>query len=128
MKKIYGQKKQFASVLLIARSDFINKHPELVSNWIDSHTKTVQWINENPNESKIIFNKFLENTLGKPLPTEIVSDAFSNLQITTDPIVNSIFIFAERADSLGYLGRDGYSLNGIFYDAQLNANIVELDS
>ena len=30
--------------------------------------------------------------------------------------------FAERADSLGYLGRTGYNLDGIFYQPDLNLN------
>jgi len=28
-------------------------------------------------------------------------------------------MFAERADSLGYLGRNGYDLDGIFFDVNL---------
>jgi len=120
--------KQFASVLLIVRSEFLNEHPEIITNWINSHKKTIEWVNDNPNESQIIFNQFLKKTFGKPLPDQIVSEAFSNLEITSDPIAESIHIFASRADSLGYLGRDGYSLQGIFYDSELNAKLVEIDS
>jgi NitT/TauT family transport system substrate-binding protein len=108
--------KQFASVLLIGRGDYIEKHPEIIQMWINSHTKTVNWINENRNETKIIFNEFMKKELGKAIPPEIVSDAFDNLKITNDPIEESIYIFAERADSLGYLGREGYNLDGIFYE------------
>ena len=51
---------------------------------------------------------------------DIVSDSLDNLEITSDPINDSIIIFAERADSLGYLGRDGYNIEGIFYEVELN--------
>jgi NitT/TauT family transport system substrate-binding protein len=47
------------------------------------------------------------------------------LKITTDPIDESIYTFAKRADSLGYLGRDGYSLDGIFFDIASNESIQE---
>ena len=110
--------KQFASVLLIGRSDFIEKHPQIIQNWISSHMETVDRINSNPNESELIFNQFLKKTLGQSLPEQIVSESLANLEITSDPITNSIYIFAERADSLGYLGRHGYDLEGIFYDAK----------
>lgn len=110
--------KQFASVLLIGRSDFIEKHPQIIQNWISSHMETVNRINSNPNESELIFNQFLKKTLGQSLPDQIVSESLANLEITSDPISNSIYIFAERADSLGYLGRHGYDLEGIFYDAK----------
>lgn len=108
--------KQFASVLLIGRTDYIEKNPEIIQNWIESHDKTVSWINTNPNKSVLIFNEFMKKTLGKPLPESIVSESLSNLEITSDPIPNSIGIFAQRAESLGYLGRNGYDLQGIFYD------------
>lgn len=110
--------KQFASVLLIGRSDFIEKHPQIIQNWISSHMETVNRINSNPNESELIFNQFMKKTLGQSLPDQIVSESLANLEITSDPISNSIYIFAERADSLGYLGRHGYDLEGIFYDAK----------
>jgi len=111
--------KEFASVLLIGRTDYIEKHPEIIQKWIESHDKTVNWINTNPNKSEVIFNEFMKKTLGKPLPEAIVSESLSNLEITSDPIPESIAIFAQQADSLGYLGRNGYDLQGIFYDSSI---------
>lgn len=117
--------KQFASVVLIARSDYLKNHPEIVSKWLNAHTETVTWINENPDQSKIIFNKFLKNTLGKSLKDEIVNEAFSHIQITTDPNVDSINSFAEYAYSLGYLGRQDYNLDGIFPNTELVESLME---
>ncbi len=108
--------KKFASVLLIGRAEYVEKNPEIVQGWIDSHEETVKWINENPNESELLFNQFMKKTLGQSLPESIVSTSLSNLEITSDPIDESIAMFAERADSLGYLGRNGYDLDGIFFD------------
>jgi NitT/TauT family transport system substrate-binding protein len=107
--------KQFASVLLIGRTDYIEKNPKIIQRWIDSHIETVNWINSNPAESEQIFTEFLKKTLGKSLPEKIVSESLSNIEITSDPIEKSIYIFAQRADSLGYLGRQGYDLDGIFF-------------
>ena len=76
-------------------------------------------INENPEESEVLFNQFMKKTLGQTLPETIVSKSLSNLEITSDPINESIAMFAERSDSLGYLGRDGYDLDGIFFDVNL---------
>ena len=107
---------QFASVLLIGKVDYIEENPLIVQSWLRSHHETVNWINENPEKTTIVFNQFMKNTFGKSFSDEIISESLDNLQITSDPIDDSIFIFAERADSLGYLGRDGYNLNGIFYE------------
>ncbi len=110
---------QFASVLLIGRTDYVENNPEIIQTWIESHDKTVSWINTNPNKSVLIFNDFMKKTLGEPLPESIVSESLSNLEITSDPIPESITIFAQQADSLGYLGRNGYDLQGIFYDSSI---------
>ncbi len=107
---------QFASVLLIGKADFIEENPLIMQSWLRSHHETVNWINENPEKTTIVFNQFMKNTFGKSFSDEIISESLENLQITSDPINDSIFIFAERADSLGYLGRDGYNLSGIFYE------------
>ena len=117
---------EFASVLLVVRTKYLENNPETVQKWVDSHEKTVTWINSNPNKSKSLFSNFLIDYMGKSLPTKIIDESFSNISITSDPIKNSVIIFAERADSLGYLGRSGYNLDGIFYDTVLNVNIGDL--
>ena len=117
---------EFASVLLIVRTEYLENNPETVQKWVESHEKTVTWINSNPNKSKSLFSNFLIDYMGKSLPTKIIDESFSNISITSDPIKNSVIIFAERADSLGYLGRSGYNLDGIFYNAVLNVNNGDL--
>ena len=118
------QNKSFASVLLIGRLDYVEKHPEVVAKWLQSHAETSQWINENPEETRIIFNEFMQKHMGQKLSDKIIDEALGNLKITTDPINDSIYIFAKRADSLGYLGREGYSLDGIFFDIASNESTM----
>jgi len=106
---------EFASVLLIANANFVEKNPVLIVNLLDAHHKTATWINENPIETRDVFNDFLNSHLGQPLSDDVVDIALSNLVITADPIPDSIHSFAEQANALGYLGRNGYDLSGIFY-------------
>ena len=77
--------------------------------------------NENPVETRIIFNNFLDSHLGQSLSDDVVDIALSNILITSDPKLDSIFSFAEKADALGYLGRNGYDLSGIFYYFDTNS-------
>jgi len=115
--------KQFASVLLIANTDYVEKNPQLVSNFLSSHHETVTWINQNPVETRIVFNNFLDSYLGQSLSDDVVDAALSNLEITSDPIRDSVYSFAEKADALGYLGRNGYNLSEIFYNLDSNSNL-----
>ena len=116
---------QFASVLLIGRQEYVTANPEVITKWLESHQQTANWINDNPQETRIIFNEFMQNTMGKTLSDSVVDEALLNLEITTDTIENSIYTFAKRADSLGYLGRDGFSLDGIFFDIASNESPEE---
>ena len=118
---------EFSSVLLIGRTDFIEKNPEIISNWIDSNKKTVQWINSNPEEAKQVYSKFLQGYMGKTLPDQIIDESFSNLIITSNPLKESVITFAERADSLGYLGRSGYNIDEIFYEEKIHEEIVGVE-
>jgi len=112
---------EFASVLLIGNVKYIEKNPIVIENFLQSHHETVTWINENPIETRTVFNNFLDSHLGQSLSDDVVDIALSNILITSDPKLDSVFSFAEKADSLGYLGRNGYDLSGIFYYFDTNS-------
>jgi len=116
---------EFASVLLIGNVDYIEKNPTIISNFLNSHHDTVIWINQHPIETRNVFNDFLNSHLGQSLSDEVVDIALSNLVITAESLPNSVFSFAERADALGYLGRNGYDLSEIFYYFDTNSIVEE---
>lgn len=112
---------RFASVLLIGRQEFVEENPQLTQDWLEAHQETIDWINSNPKQTRIIFNQFMENTMGQSLSDSVIDEALSNLEITSDIIPESITIFAERANELGYLGRDGYNIDGIYFEMVSNS-------
>ena len=113
--------KEFASVLLIGNVNYIEKNSAVWADYIRAHHETVIWIQSNPIETRNVFNDFLDSYLGQSLSDEIVDIALSNIMITADPKPNSVISFAEKADALGYLGRNGYDLSGIFYSFDTNS-------
>lgn len=117
--------KKFSSVVLIGRTDYIVNNPEVVNRWITTNENTAEWINKNPNDTQIIFNQFLKKTMGKTIRDDVLSESFANIQITSDPLKDSIFIFAENANHLGYFGRHGYNLDGLFYDSHDQLELKE---
>lgn len=117
---------KFATVVLIAKEEYVNSHPEIIQKWLEAHQKTADWINSNKEETKTIFFDFMKNEMGKSLPVELIDESLSNLEITSDPIVSSINTIAKRADSLGYLGRHGYNLDGLFFDKNSNSQSQEV--
>ena len=115
--------KKFASVVLIGRETYVKENPEIVQKWLESHREIAEWISENPVETRIIFSQFMKYTMGRSLSDSVIDESLNHLQITSDPIMPSIVTFAKRADDLGYLGRDGYNLDGIWLE--VNSNVKE---
>ena len=113
--------KEFASVLLIGNVDYIDKNSAVWDDYIRAHHETQIWIESNPIETRNVFNDFLDSYLGQSLSDDVVDIALSNIMITADPKPNSVVSFAEKADALGYLGRNGYDLSGIFYSFDTNS-------
>ncbi len=112
--------KRFASVVLVANSNYVDKNPEIIQSWLQAHDFTVKEINADKKETGRIFNVFMADIFGRGLDQHIVDESLSHIEITADPIPESVQLFAQRADKLGYLGRDGYNLDGIFYKTDSN--------
>ncbi|NDB89797.1 MAG: ABC transporter substrate-binding protein [Thaumarchaeota archaeon] len=106
--------KKFPSVVLIGRADYIQKHPDIVQKWLVANQQAINWINQNPDQTESIYIKFYKAHTGKTLKPNIVHDSFSNIVYSSDIDAKSIKTFAERAYSLGYLGRNGYNLDDIY--------------
>ena len=112
---------EFASVLLIGNIDYVDKNKTLLGDFIRAHHETVIWIQTNPKDTRIVFNDFLDSHFGQSLSDNVVDVALSNILITADPKPASVFSFAEKADTLGYLGRNGYDLSELFYSFDTNS-------
>ncbi len=107
---------EFASVLLVADVRYVEENPGVVRSWLEAHDSTAGWINSDKKAAGRLFNGFLADYLGRGLDEEIVDVSLSNIEITSDSMQDSVRVFAQRADELGYLGRNGHDLSGIFYD------------
>lgn len=106
---------EFASVLLVADAGYVSEHPETVDMWIEAHERTASWINENPDAAALAFNEFLDGHVGGRLDGELLRMSLSHISITTNPLMDSVHVFADRAADLGYLGRGSHDIGGIFY-------------
>ena len=103
---------RFASVLLVARSGFVDANPDAVAEWLASHSGAAAWIRDNPGEARAAFARFLDREVGASFPDAVLAEAFSNIEITADPLEGSVAEFASRSAGLGYLGRDAAGRDG----------------
>ena len=59
---------QFATAVVIVRTEFLRQHPDLVKAFVRTHVELTDWINKNPAEAKRIVNEEIRNETSKALP------------------------------------------------------------
>ena len=117
--------RQFVITNLIVSTKFLKQHPDLVKIWVKAHVELTEWINGHLAESKKLMNDQLQKETGKPLSSAILDDAFGRLQVTYDPLRNSLFTSARSAFEAGFLGSRMPDLSGIYDISILNQVLAE---
>lgn len=105
---------KFTTTLIVARSDYLQSHPDVIQKLLEAHVKETVWINNNKDESIKDFNTQLQKLTGKTIPNDVISEAFSRMDITYDPVKSSVSKSAEDAFNLGFLGSKKPDLSNIF--------------
>lgn len=111
---------KFVTTNVVVRKAFIDQHPDIVNKFLQAHVDMVQWILSNPGSAKTIVNSEIKRITGKALLPAELDIAWNNLDITYDPLANSLYQSADRAFSLGFLGASKPSLTGIYNLGLLN--------
>jgi NitT/TauT family transport system substrate-binding protein len=109
----------FVTAHIIVRTEYLERHPDIVRRWIEAHVAVTQWMAVNPAEAQRVVNAEIEKLTGKPLSGEVISLAWSRMRPTWDPMAPSLFECANAAHAAGFL-RERPQLNGIYDLALLN--------
>jgi NitT/TauT family transport system substrate-binding protein len=117
--------RQFVTAQVIVRTDFLQQRPDLVKAWIRTHVELTEWINKNPAEAKRVINEEIRRETGKTLATAVLDDSFSRMEITYDPLRDSLLHAAQQAYALGFLGRTVPELSGLYDLSLLNQILHE---
>lgn len=116
---------KFVTAHVIVRTKFLRDHPDLVRRFLEAHVELTRWINAHPNEAKRQLNAELRRLTGQALPARVVDDAFTRLEVTYDPVRQSLLGAADAAFELGFLGRKRPDLSGIYDLKLLNEVLAE---
>ncbi|MBF8275879.1 MAG: uptake transporter, substrate-binding protein [Candidatus Brocadiaceae bacterium] len=116
---------RFCSTLMIVRTDFLEKHPDWVKRWLAAHIKVTRWINQHPRKARIATRNQIKALSGINLPEEILKGAFLRIEFTYDPIVSSLYSYAEMAHNAGFLKEERPDLVGMVDLRFLNETLKE---
>lgn len=112
-ERILWPRGEFATAVLVVRTDFLRKERRLVQNFLAAHVDLTLLINRNKTEAKKIINEQLVRLMGKSLPVAVLDQAFTKVNFTWDPIAQSLTTSAKNAEALGYLPRTGVRISDV---------------
>jgi NitT/TauT family transport system substrate-binding protein len=111
---------KFVTTNVVVRKAFLDQHQDLVNKFLQAHVDTVEYILSNPASAKTIVNNEIKLITGKAMSSKELNLAYNNLDITYDPLSNSLMQSADRAYTLGFLGNGKPDLSGIYNLGPLN--------
>jgi NitT/TauT family transport system substrate-binding protein len=94
---------EFVTAHIIVRTEYLENNPDTIRKLLEAHVEQTVWINENPDEAMQIFNTELEKLTGKTIPEDEFEEGFSRMELTWDPLKESLFQSADDAFDIGFL-------------------------
>ena len=116
---------EFVTAHIIARTDYLEKNPRIISKLLEAHIDETKWINENPDEAMRLFNVELQKLTGKTIPVNEFEEGISRMTLTWDPVKESLFESANNAFDIGFLGDKRPNLSEIYDLTILNQVLKE---
>jgi len=105
---------KFVTANMIVSPEYLQQNPQVIRKLLEAHVNETQWINSHKKEALTIFNTQLKSLTGQIIPEDQLSEAFTRLELTYDPVKQSLFNSASDAFSVGFLGKTEPDLSGIY--------------
>lgn len=93
--------KRFALTNIVARREFLEKHPEFVKRILGAHVSLTRELRENPMLFADMLNKELKRLTGKALPRPVFEGSLKHVLFDTNPDPQSFRTFFEKGRKLG---------------------------
>lgn len=93
----------YSTSVVIARKDFIKKHPELVDKFLRTHIELTNTLAKKDEQSKQIVNNQINEMTKKSLPKDVLDAAYNRMTPTNDPEKDSIMDFIDLSVEIGTL-------------------------
>ena len=116
---------KFVTANIVVNPEYLKANPDVIKKLVEANVNETQWINNNKEETLKVYNTELKKLTGQTIPDDQLKAAFSKLEITYDPIKQSLFKSANDAFDIGFLGKTRPDLSGIYDLTLLNEVLKE---
>ncbi|HEY3426286.1 MAG TPA: aliphatic sulfonate ABC transporter substrate-binding protein [Negativicutes bacterium] len=93
----------YTTAVVVARTQFIKEHPEIVEAFLKTHVELTDYINKNPDKAREIVNQQIKELTGKPLAKDILDASFGRLTVTNNPEKDSVIDFVQLSLDAGFI-------------------------
>jgi NitT/TauT family transport system substrate-binding protein len=116
---------KFVTVHIVTSPEYLQGNPDVIRKLLEAHINETSWINSHKEEALKTFNTELKKLTGQTIPEDQLRVAFSRLNLTYDPVKQSLFKSANDAFDIGFLGKTRPDLSGIYDLKLLDALLTE---
>lgn len=88
---------------VVVRTEFLERHPDLVAAVLSGHLDALGLITENPVRAREATNAGIERISGARLSDEVLARAWAHLTFTSDPLAGTLRQVAADAEAVGLL-------------------------
>ena len=92
---------KFPTTVVIARTQFVNEHPETVKAFLRGLVASIDYAGSNKADAQAAVNTQLKELTGKSLSPEVTDRAWSNITLTFDPIAGQFTQLAKDQVTAG---------------------------
>jgi NitT/TauT family transport system substrate-binding protein len=94
---------QFVTTHLVVKPSYLEANPGIVEALLRAHVELTQFINQNAPEARKLVNNSIEKITTARLPDQVIDAAWQNIEVTYDPIAESLQRSADHAYEAGFL-------------------------
>jgi len=94
---------KFVTTNVIARTAFVQQHPDAVRAFIEAHLDALDEIKTNPAAAQTAVAAQIEKITEQELPADVLKASWANLGFTDDPLASTLKTSADHAAAVGLL-------------------------
>jgi len=116
---------KFVTANIIVNPEYLRNNPDVIKKFLEAHVNETQWINSHKEGALKTFNVELKKLTGQTIPEDELKEAVTRLELTYDPLQETLIKSANDAFEIGFLGKTKPDLGGIFDVNILNEVLKE---
>lgn len=105
--------KRYATTVVVARTEFLKQHPDLVEKVLAAHVALAGRIQKDRAAAAPVVGAEIKRITSRALDPKVIAASLGRIDFTEDPYPETLQTQADRAFALGFLGRTKPDLSGL---------------